>query len=96
MHMNSAATSRYQPTRPTVITLAASAPPELLDRFMGIKEVSELTGLTKATIYRYVNGGTFPRPIPLGGRRVAWLLSELQDWMNERLAKRNTTTKEPA
>lgn len=95
MQMNSAATSRYQPTRPTVITLAASAPPELLDRFMGIKEVSEVTGLTKATIYRYVNGGMFPRPIPLGGRRVAWLLSELQAWMNDRLAKR-TTTKEPA
>lgn len=94
--MNSATNNSFHPVRTAVVNLVAAAPPELLERFIRIEEVSEITGLAKATIYRYVNGGMFPRPIPLGGRRVAWLLSELEAWMNERLAKRNTTTKEPA
>ena len=93
--MNSTTNTSLHSPRTFAVNLVAGAPPEVLDRFIRIEEVSEITGLAKATIYRYVNGGMFPRPIPLGGRRVAWLLSELQAWMNERLAKR-TTTKEPA
>lgn len=95
--MNSAANISPRSPRNAVVTLVAAAPPEMLDRFMRIEEVSEITGLSKATIYRYVNAGTMPAPIPLGSRRVGFLLSEVQAYMNERLAKRTTTTtKEPA
>ena len=93
--MNSATNNSFHPVRTAVVNLVAAAPPELMDRFIRIKEVSEITGLAKATIYRYVNAGKFPRPIPLGGRRVAWTRAELQAWMKERLAAR-TTTKETA
>lgn len=93
--MNAATNNAFHSPRRAAISLGADAPQDKLDRFMRIKEVSAITGLAKATVYRYVSDGIFPRPIPLGGRRVAWLLSELEAWMNERLAKR-TTTKEPA
>ena len=33
--------------------------------------------------------GDFPKRIKLGQCRVAWLLSEVEDWIDQRLAKRN-------
>ena len=48
--MNSAANISPRSPRTAVVTLVAAAPPEMLDRFMRIEEVSEITGLSKATI----------------------------------------------
>lgn len=46
-----------------------------------MKIVTHLTSLSRATIYRRVAGGTFPKPINLGGRRVAFSREELDRWM---------------
>lgn len=32
--------------------------------------------------------GRFPKRIQLGQNRVAWLLSEVEEWLDERIAKR--------
>jgi prophage regulatory protein len=42
------------------------------ERFLRRQEVEALTSLGKVCIYRRVKEGTFPRPVHLGGRRVAW------------------------
>ena len=39
-------------------------------------EVSKLTGLARATIYKKVSDGSFPAPIRLGARSVGWRLSD--------------------
>ena len=44
-------------------------------------EVSKLTGLARATIYKKVSDGSFPAPIRLGARSVGWRLSEVVDWL---------------
>jgi prophage regulatory protein len=49
-------------------------------------EVETLTGLRRSTIYDHIQGGRFPRPIRLGARSVAWLESEINDWIAERIA----------
>jgi prophage regulatory protein len=47
--------------------------------------VIQLTGLSKSTIYSYIQLGKFPSPIKLGFRRVGWLESEVLEWINERV-----------
>ena len=48
-------------------------------------EVESLTGLKRSTMYSYIQQGRFPRPIPLGARAVAWLSSEIDAWIDERI-----------
>ncbi len=44
-------------------------------------EVSKLTGLARATIYKKVADGSFPAPIRLGARSVGWRLSDIVAWL---------------
>ena len=56
-----------------------------LERLLPIKEVMHLTGLSKSTIYLYVNGGEFPPSVKLGTRRVGWREVEIQTWVRARI-----------
>jgi prophage regulatory protein len=38
------------------------------------------------SIYLKISEGTFPSPISLGGRSVGWLESEIDAWIEERIA----------
>jgi prophage regulatory protein len=40
-------------------------------------------------IARLEKAGQFPQRIRLGQNRVAWLLSEVEDWIDERLRARD-------
>lgn len=48
-----------------------------------IKQVVELTGLPKSTIYTYIKRGTFPTQIQLGPRVVGWRESEVLAWLDQ-------------
>ncbi|MFC4655727.1 helix-turn-helix transcriptional regulator [Rheinheimera marina] len=56
-------------------------------RLIRRSEVLQRVSLCKATIYNHMNAGTFPRPVSVGGRRVAWLESDIDLWIAERLAE---------
>ncbi|WP_367987818.1 AlpA family transcriptional regulator [Vibrio sp. NTOU-M3] len=59
-------------------------------RFLRLQEVMSLTALGRSTIYKYMADDTdFPKSVPLGGRRVAWVESEIEEWMEQRLALRD-------
>ncbi|MGB0938945.1 MAG: AlpA family transcriptional regulator [Colwellia sp.] len=58
-------------------------------RFIKLDEVMHCTGLGRSSIYKYMNNGDFPRSISLGDRAVAWVESEVHDWMAEKLAMRD-------
>lgn len=53
-------------------------------KLLKLKIVISMTSLSKASIYRQVNAGTFPAPIRIGPRSVAWLVSEIESWIEER------------
>ena len=44
-------------------------------------EVSKLTGLARATIYKKVKERSFPPPIRLGARAVGWRMSDIVTWL---------------
>lgn len=58
-------------------------------RILRLKDVIEKTGLARSTIYKYVDAGTFPEPIPLGGRSVGWVDSEVHQWIAEKVENRD-------
>ncbi len=56
-------------------------------RFLRLPEVMARTGLSRSTIYLRLEQGLFPRPVSLGGRAVGWIESEIDEWMNNRVAE---------
>ena len=55
--------------------------------FMRLPEVKSVTGLSKSSIYDLIQANSFPAPVPLGERTVAWVRSEVQEWAAERISK---------
>lgn len=49
-------------------------------RLLKISEVVRETSLHRATIYRAIAAGTFPRPCQLGPKRVAWPEAAIEAW----------------
>ena len=58
-------------------------------RLIRRKEVQIKTGLGASSIYALMKQGTFPYPIHLSIRRVAWIESEVDSWIEDRIAKNN-------
>ena len=57
-------------------------------RFLKLKEVMQKTALSRSAIYRKMNDNNFPQSINLGDRAVAWVDSEVEDWMEACLGDR--------
>ena len=46
-----------------------------------LPEVLKRTGFGKAWIYRLINEGLFPQPIKIGSRAIAFVESEVDEWI---------------
>lgn len=46
--------------------------------------VIEITGLGRSTIYAMMGEGTFPKPVKLGQRAVAWPDEVIREWIASR------------
>ena len=58
------------------------------DRFIRIRDVIALTGLSRSQVYKLASDGAFPLPVKLSDRCVAWLHSEVDRWMQARIRGR--------
>jgi prophage regulatory protein len=52
------------------------------NQFLNIKQVCEITTLSRATIYRKMNANTFPKSMHLSERTIRWRASDIEDWCN--------------
>jgi len=59
-----------------------------MDRFIRRRTVEDRTGLSRSTIYQMMKEGRFPKPVRIGGRAVAWPETEVDAWIDARLAER--------
>ncbi|UKA03958.1 AlpA family transcriptional regulator [Photobacterium damselae] len=57
-------------------------------RLIRLNEVKSLTGLGRSTIYKYMSEDQFPKTVDLGGRAVAWVESEIHEWIAAKIAAR--------
>ena len=62
-----------------------SHPKQLIDK----KELTHLVKYSPQHIARLEKAGQFPKRLRLGQNRVAWMLCEVEAWIEERLAKRD-------
>ena len=60
-----------------------------LMRFLRLPEVIQISGYRRSSIYEMIKAGNFPAPVHLGPRAVAWLESEVEAWMQERIDARD-------
>ncbi len=58
---------------------------EQLRTFLRMKQVKEVTGMSRSWIYEAIRRGEFPAPIPLGLRAVAWDSASIAKWQAERV-----------
>lgn len=50
-------------------------------RLVRFPEVKDRVGLSRSSIYARIAEGTFPRPIRLGAKSVAWAESTIDSWI---------------
>lgn len=55
-------------------------------RTIRLPEVERVTGLGRSSIYRLEALGRFPRHIKISDRASAWLASEVERWIEARVA----------
>lgn len=52
------------------------------DRFLRLDTVLDRTGLSRSTLYRKVEEGTFPAQVRIASRCVGWRESAINDWLH--------------
>jgi prophage regulatory protein len=52
-----------------------------------LNEISAMLGMSRSTIYRRMQEGTFPQPVVLGARAVRWRFEVVEAW-RDRLQER--------
>jgi len=55
------------------------------ERLMRIKNVIEMTGKSRSSIYADIASNKFPKPILIGARSVAWRLSSIERWIQNKI-----------
>ncbi|MGO2089980.1 MAG: AlpA family phage regulatory protein [Oceanisphaera sp.] len=54
-------------------------------KFLKLQQVMDKTTLCRSSIYMLIKAGDFPKNVTVMGKRKAWLESEVEDWMMERM-----------
>ena len=52
-----------------------------------LTEVLRRVGYGKAWVYKLIAQKRFPQPIKIGSRAIAFVESEIDDWINKRIAE---------
>jgi len=55
-------------------------------KFLRLPAVIEMVGKSRTAIYRDIQDGTFPAPVRVGTRAVAWESTVIENWHEVRIA----------
>lgn len=58
----------------------------MTDRMIRLPEVTKITSLSSAQLYRMMEEGTFPKQYRISHRVAAWKESEVAAWVNALVA----------
>ena len=58
-------------------------------KLLRLPEVMSRTGYKRSNIYQLMNLSDFPKSVQLGPRAVAWLSSEIDQWIDDRVKERD-------
>lgn len=79
---------------PQLIGTTLDNPAQIIpgDRVLRFDEVRQKTGICRAHAHALAAANKFPKPLKLvpGGRASGWLLSEINQWIADRIAARDS------
>lgn len=55
-----------------------------------LPKVKERTGESRTTIYDKIRRGEFPKPVAIGPRAVAWVESEIDEYIDALIQRRGS------
>jgi len=55
------------------------------ESFIRLKKVEDRTGLKKSMVYDLMSKEKFPKSIKIGDRAVAWIESEVDQWIQNKI-----------
>lgn len=57
---------------------------QITARLLRLPAVIDRCGISRALIYKHVNDNTFPQPVIVGTRHVAWREADVEAWIASR------------
>ncbi len=70
-------------TQPPSHSHTHTSNPSMHDKIIRSKEVQELTGLSRTTIWRMERTGKFPARVALTAGSIGWRLTDVQEWVRK-------------
>ena len=55
-----------------------------IGRILRLREVLRITGLSRSSVYRLADAGTFPARVQIAPRAVGWREEEVLRWLEDR------------
>jgi len=59
---------------------------------ISVNEAAKLTSLSRTSIFKLRSQGKFPKAVPLGEKRVAFVRAEVAAWVEARIAEAQGAT----
>lgn len=56
-----------------------------MQEIIKLPEVLSIVKCSKAKVYSEIKKGSFPKPIKLGDRAVAWVMDDVTEWLEQRI-----------
>lgn len=69
-------------THPVMTAYFPAPAPTVPEQFLRLPAVISMTGIPRSSLYEKVASGSFPEPVRIGERCIAWRLSSITSWMN--------------
>ena len=70
-------------------------PAEIASRILRLKSVLERTGLSRSTLYRKIERGTFPMQVRISERCIGWRESDVERWVGDPTGYSLTARRDP-
>ena len=56
----------------------------MIVKYMRCREVTEVLGISKTTIYELLKRGEFPQPVKIGTKAVRWPADAIERWQRDK------------
>lgn len=56
--------------------------------FYRFNQLTDLIGVSKTTIYRWIDSGKFPNYIKIGDRAIGWRVDDVHEWIESRASNK--------
>lgn len=55
-------------------------------RLLRVREICQVSGLARSTLYGEMRRGRFPAPVRISRRSVAWRSTDIDEWLKSRVS----------